>query len=90
MCVWFFFFFFLVNHLNLLLGDRIQERGEEGKRISIRGHYLAGQQRPGPGSSRGEGKERTDAGCSWDLEPTAADPNLLSTRDQFRGRPFSH
>ena len=30
----------------------------------------------------------TDPGCSWDLELTAADPSLLRTRDQFRGRQF--
>lgn len=33
--VW-FFFFFLVNHLDLLLGDRIQELGGERNRIPIR------------------------------------------------------
>ena len=70
------FFFFLVYHLNLLLGDRIQEWGEEGNRISIRGHYLVGQKWPGPEASSGDAKERMDSGCSWDLELMTTDPFL--------------
>ena len=84
------FFFFLVYHLILLLGDRVQEWGEEGNRISIRGHYLVGQKRPGPEASSGDANETVDSGCSWDLELVTADPDLLSTRDRFHGIQFFH
>ena len=82
MCVCF------VNHLNLLLGDRMQEWAEEGNKISVTGHYLAGQQWPGPVGSSGEGKEGRiqDVAGTWSSRqqtPAFLAPGTSFVEDNF-------